>query len=44
MPQIKPDVLRKLREARKMTLEKLKDESGVPIGTINKIEKGKRNE
>jgi transcriptional regulator with XRE-family HTH domain len=43
MHQIKPDVLRKLREAQKMTLERLKDESGVPIGTINKIEKGKRS-
>lgn len=43
MHQIKPNVLKKLREKQSMTLERLKDESGVPIGTINKIEKGKRN-
>jgi transcriptional regulator with XRE-family HTH domain len=43
MPQIKPNVLKKLRETQNMTLERLKDESGVPIGTINKIERGRRN-
>ena len=43
MPQIKPSILKKLREGESWTLRELADKSSIPIGTINKIECGRRN-